>query len=127
MDEQTQVPVTAEEPELSNEVKQWAMLTHLAAFAAFLIPFGNIIGPLLVWQLKKDLSPYVEQNGKEAVNFQITIAIVALVGMLLLFVLVGALLLPILGLYWLVLTIIAGVKANNGVAYRYPLTIRFIK
>ena len=125
MDEQ--LPVTPEQPELSKDAKQWAMLTHLAAFAAFLIPFGNIIGPLLVWQLKKDLGPFVEQNGKEAVNFQITIAIVGLVCTMLMFALVGFLLLPVLGLYWLILTIIAGVKANEGVAYRYPFTIRFIK
>lgn len=127
MDEPTQVPVTPEEAELSSEIKQWAMFTHLAAFAAFLIPFGNIIGPLLVWQLKKDLGPYMDKNGKEAVNFQITIAIVALVCMMLLFVVVGAVLLPVLGLYWLILTVVAGVKANNGLAYRYPLTIRFLK
>lgn len=125
MDEQ--LPVTPEQPELSKDAKQWAMLTHLAAFAAFLIPFGNIIGPLVVWQLKKDLGPFVEKNGKEAVNFQITIAIVALVCTMLMFALVGFLLLPVLGLYWLILTIIAGVKANDGVAYRYPFTIRFIK
>ena len=125
MDEQ--LPVTPEQPELSKDAKQWAMLTHLAAFAAFLIPFGNIIGPLLVWQLKKDLGPFVEQNGKEAVNFQITIAIIGLVCTMLMFALVGFLLLPVLGLYWLILTIMAGVKANDGVAYRYPLTIRFLK
>lgn len=125
MDEQ--LPVTPSEPELSAEAKQWAMLTHLAAFAAFLIPFGNIIGPLLVWQLKKDLGPFVEKNGKEAVNFQITVAIVSLVCIMLIFVVIGALLLPVLGLVWLILTIIAGVKANDGVAYRYPLTIRFLK
>lgn len=125
MDEQ--LPVTPAQPELSKDAKQWAMLTHLAAFAAFLIPFGNIIGPLVVWQLKKDLGSFVEKNGKEAVNFQITIAIVALVCTMLMFALVGFLLLPVLGLYWLILTIIAGVKANDGVAYRYPFTIRFIK
>ena len=125
MDEQ--LPVISEQLGLSKGAKQWAMLTHLAAFAAFLIPFGNIIGPLLVWQLKKDLGPFVEQNGKEAVNFQITIAIVGLVCTMLMFALVGFLLLPVLGLYWLILTIIAGVKANEGEAYRYPFTIRFIK
>ena len=125
MDEQ--LPVTPEQSELSKDAKQWAMLTHLAAFAAFLIPFGNIIGPLLVWQLKKDLGPFVERNGKEALNFQITITIVALVCTMLMFALVGFILLPVLGLYWLILTIIAGVKANDGLAYRYPLTIRFIK
>ena len=125
MDEQ--LPVTPEQSELGKDAKQWAMLTHLAAFAAFLIHFGNIIGPRLVWQLIKDLGPFVEQNGKEALNFQITIAIIGLVCTMLMFALVGFLLLPVLGLYWLILTIIAGVKANDGVAYHYPLTIRFIK
>ena len=123
MDEQ--IPVVPSE--LSAEIKQWAMLAHLAAFAAFFIPFGSIIGPLLVWQFKKDLGTFVEHNVKEAVNFQITVAIAGLVCAILCLVLVGFLLLPILGLYWLILSIIAGVKANDGVAYRYPLTIRFIK
>lgn len=122
MDEQTVVPT-----EPSTEAKQWAMLAHLATFAAFFIPFGSIIGPLLVWQLKKDLDPFVVQNGKEAVNFQITVAIAAVVCVILIFAVIGALLLPVLGLAWLILSIIAGVKANEGVAYRYPLTIRFIK
>ncbi|NLY13083.1 MAG: DUF4870 domain-containing protein [Gammaproteobacteria bacterium] len=123
MDELT--PVSPEGP--SSEAKQWAMLIHLAAFAAFLIPFGSIIGPLLVWQLKKDLGSFVEYNGKEAVNFQITVAIAAVVCVMLIFAVIGVLLLPVLGLVWLIFTIIAGVKANDGVAYRYPLTIRFIK
>ncbi|HZJ95962.1 MAG TPA: DUF4870 domain-containing protein [Thiopseudomonas sp.] len=127
MDEHEQMTITPEKPELSQEAKQWAMLSHLAAFAVFVFPFGNIIGPLLVWQLKKDLDPYVEQNGKEAVNFQITVAIVMLACMLLMFYWIGFLLLLVVGLYWLVLTIVAGIKANDGVSYRYPWAIRFIK
>ncbi len=119
--------VTPGQPQLRQEAKQWAMVTHLAAFAAFFIPFGNIIGPLVVWQLKKDFDPFVALNGKEAVNFQITIAIAAFVGIMLIFMVVGAFLLPVLGVYWIVMTIIAGVKANNGVVYRYPMTLRFIK
>lgn len=119
--------VTPEQPHLSQEAKQWAMLNHLAAFAAFLIPFGNIIGPLVAWQLKKDFHPFVAHNGKEAVNFQITIGIAAFVGILLIFVGVGVFFLPVLGVYWIAMTIIAGVKANDGVAYRYPIAIRFIK
>lgn len=121
------VSVTPESPQLSREAKQWAMLTHLAAFAAFFIPFGNMLGPLVAWQLKKDFDPFVADNGKEAVNFQITIAIAAFVGIMLIFVGIGVFLLPLLGVYWIAMTIIAGVKANDGVAYRYPLTIRFIK
>lgn len=127
MDEHEHMAITPEKPELSQEAKQWAMLSHLAAFAVFLIPFGNIIAPLLVWQLKKDLDPFVEQNGKEAVNFQITVAIVMLICMTLMFYWIGFLLLLVVGLYWLVFTIVAGIKANDGVSYRYPWTVRFIK
>ncbi len=123
MDEQTPAVPTG----LSAEAKQWAMLAHLATFAAFFIPFGSIIGPLLVWQLKKDLGPFVEHNGKEALNFQITVAIAGVVCIILCLILVGFLLLPILSLYWIIFSIIAGVKANDGEAYRYPFTIRFIK
>ncbi len=81
----------------------------------------------MAWQLKKDFDPFVADNGKEAVNFQITIAIAAFVGIMLIFVGIGVFLLPLLGVYWIAMTIIAGVKANDGVAYRYPMTIRFIK
>ena len=123
MDEQVNVPVQGP----NAEAKQWAMFAHLAALAGFIIPFGSIVGPLLVWQLKKDVDPFVEQNGKEAVNFQITIAIAAMVCFMLMFVVIGVLLFPVLVLIWLIFTIIAGVKANDGVAYRYPMTIRFIK
>ncbi len=123
MDEQVNVPVQGP----NAEAKQWAMFAHLAALAGFVIPFGSIVGPLLVWQLKKDVDPFVEQNGKEAVNFQITIAIAAVVCFMLMFVVIGVLLFPVLVLIWLIFTIIARVKANDGVAYRYPMTIRFIK
>ena len=123
MDEQVNVPVQGP----NAEAKQWAMFAHLAAVAGFVIPFGSIVGPLLVWQLKKDVDPFVDQNGKEAVNFQITIAIAAVVCFMLMFVVIGVLLFPVLVLIWLIFTIIAGVKANDGVAYRYPMTIRFIK
>ncbi|QEY59866.1 DUF4870 domain-containing protein [Pseudomonas sp. C27(2019)] len=119
--------VTPEQPQLSQEAKLWAMVTHFAAFAAFLIPFGNIIGPVVAWQLKKDFHPFVAQNGKEAVNFQITIGIAAFIGIMLIFVGIGVFVLPVLGVYWIAMTIIGGVKANNGVAYRYPMTLRFIK
>ena len=123
MDEQVTVPVQGP----NAEAKQWAMFAHLAALAGFGIPFGSIVGPLLVWQLKKDVDPFVEQNGKEAVNFQITIAIAAVVCFMLMSGVIGVLLFPVLVLIWLIFTIIAGVKANDGVAYRYPMTIRFIK
>lgn len=119
--------VTPEQSKLSQEAKLWAMVTHLAAFAAFFIPFGNIIGPLVAWQLKKDFDPFVARNGKEAVNFQITIGIAAFVGIMLIFVGIGVFVLPVLGVYWIAMSLIGGVKAYDGVAYRYPMTVRLIK
>ena len=101
-------------PTPSPEARQWAMFCHFAAFAGLLIPFGNLLGPLVVWQLKRDFDPFVDDQGKEALNFHITVSIAALVCMLLALVVIGFLLLPLLGLAALVLTIIAGIKANVG-------------
>lgn len=121
MDEQNPSPIP------SQEVRQWAMFCHLAAFVGLIIPFGNLIGPLIVWQLKRELDPFVDDQGKEALNFHITVSIAALVCMLLAVVVIGFLLLPLLGLAALVLTIIGGIKANEGKLYRYPLCWRLVK
>ena len=119
MSEQNNIP--------NQEVRQWAMFCHFAAFAGLLIPFGNLLGPLVVWQPKRDFDPFVDDQGKEALNFHITVSIAALVCMLLALVVIGFLLLPLLGLAALVLTIIAGIKANEGQAYRYPFSWRLVK
>ena len=103
------------------------MLAHLAAFAGFLVPFGTILGPLIVWLVKKNEYPFADDQGKESLNFQITVAIALLVCFVLIFVLVGFLLLPAVGIAALVFTIIGAVKANSGIRYRYPFAIRLIK
>ena len=112
---------------VSPESRQWGMFAHLAALAGFVIPFGNLIGPLIIWQVKKDEMPFVADQGKESLNFQITVTIAAIVCFVLMAVLVGFLLLPLVGLAALVFIVIAAVKANQGEAYRYPLTLRLIK
>ena len=109
------------------EDKQWGLFAHLSSLAGLIIPFGNILGPLIIWQVKKDSLPFAADQGKEALNFNITIAIAAIISGLLTLVLIGFLLLPLVGLAWLVFTIIAAVKANNGEAYRYPFALRLIK
>ena len=111
----------------SAEERQWAMFAHLSALVGFLIPFGSVIAPLVIWQIKKNEMPFVDDQGKEALNFQITVLIAAVIGIVLCFVLIGLLLLPIIGLAALILTIIGGIKANNGEAYRYPFALRLIK
>jgi uncharacterized Tic20 family protein len=112
---------------VSPDARQWGMFAHLAALAGFVIPFGNLIGPLIIWQVKKDEMPFVADQGKESLNFQITVTIAAIVCFVLMVVLIGFLLLPLVGLAALVFIVIAAVKANQGEAYRYPLTLRLIK
>lgn len=109
------------------EQRQWAMFAHLSALAGLVIPFGSILGPLVIWLVKKDTMPLVNDQGKEALNFNITVAIAAIVSWILVFVAIGVLLLAALFVAWLVFVIIATIKANEGVAYRYPFTLRLIK
>lgn len=106
----------------------WAMLCHLSAFAGFIgIPFGNIIGPLIIWLIKKDTMPLVDDQGKESLNFQISMTIYGIISGILALIVIGFFLLLALVVLEVVFIIIASVAANKGERYRYPLTIRFIK
>ncbi len=104
----------------------WATIAHLSAFAIYFSGVGHILGPLIVWLLKREGNPFVDDQAKEALNFQISVTIYGIGGILLCFVLIGVPLLIALGVFHFVCMIIAAVKANEGVAYRYPLTIRFL-
>jgi uncharacterized protein len=106
--------------------RTWAMFCHLSAFAGFIIPFGGIIGPIVVWAIKKDQYPLVDDQGKEAVNFSISMVIYYIAAAILILVLVGFLLLGALFFFRLIITVVAAIKANEGVRFRYPLCIRFI-
>lgn len=111
----------------SNEERTYGMLCHLAAFCGLIIPLGSIIGPLAVWLIKKNTSSYIDHHGRESLNFQISIVIYGIASALLLFAWgIGILLAIAAGIFWFVMTIIACIKANDGVEYRYPLTIRFL-
>ena len=130
--ETVDTPETSVTPAAAGEVPQeertFGMLVHLAALSGFVgVPFGSILGPLIVWLIKKDSMPFVNEQGKESLNFQITVIIAVIICIPLIFVLIGLLLLPIVGIAALVLTIIAAVKANGGENYTYPFAIRLIK
>jgi len=112
---------------MSSQERTWGMLCHLLALAGFVVPFGNIIGPLVMWLIKKDESAFVDEQGKEAVNFQITVALAAIVALLLTFIYIGFVLLPLIGIAELVFVIMATVAANKGEHYRYPVALRLIK
>ncbi|WP_337102437.1 DUF4870 domain-containing protein [Paenibacillus sp. YIM B09110] len=107
--------------------KQFAMLAHVIAFAGFIIPLGNIIGPLIIWLIKKDQSHYVDFHGKESLNFQISIMIYGVISAILWLIVIGIVASIAVGIFWLVLTIIGTIRATEGQYYRYPLTIRFFK
>lgn len=118
--------------EADPKARMWAMFCHLAGFAGLLpvVPaFGSILGPLIVWLIKKDEFPFVDEQGKEALNFQITMLIYGVVAGLSMFICIGFVLLPAVIIADIVLIIIAAIKANDGYHYRYPypLIIRFIK
>jgi uncharacterized Tic20 family protein len=115
-------------PQVSKDEQNWAMICHLSALAGFLIPFGNIAGPLIVWLIKRAEMPLVDVHGKEALNFQITVSIAIAVCIPLMFVLIGIPLMVIIGLGALILTIMAAVKVSNGeFEYRYPFALRLLK
>lgn len=116
--------------ELNNDARMWAMFCHLGGLAGFTpiaLVFGSIIAPLIIWQIKKDEFGFVDEHGKEALNFQISILIYALVSGLLCLACIGIVLLPVVFIFDLIFMLIAAVKSNNGEHYHYPLCIRFIK
>jgi uncharacterized protein len=100
---------------------------HLATFAGLVIPFGSVIGPLAVWLTRRDRDPFIDQGGREALNFGISIAIYGSVLLVASLMLVGIPLLMVGVVAWVVLASLAAVKASQGQAYRYPLTMRLVR
>src|SRR5688572_9799051 len=112
--------------ESNPQARQWAMIAHLSALV-MLVSIPSILGPLIVWLMKKNESPFVDDQGKEAVNFHLTVLIAAIVLSPTLCIFIGFILLPLLAIVALIFSVIGGMKANEGVAYRYPWTLRLIK
>ena len=111
-----------------SQAKTLGMLCHVTAFAGHIIPLGNIIGPLIVWLLKKDEYPFVNDQGRESLNFQISMCIYTVVAVLVAIVTcgLGTILVGAVYVFSAVMIIIAAVKASEGTYYRYPLSIPFI-
>ena len=124
---------------VSAEERQWAMIAHLSALLGGVVTAGwghslaGFVGPLIVWLIKKDTMPFVDDQGKEALNFNITVGIVFVVlalfsvmtfGIGLLIALPAYL---VIALLWLIFTIIAAIKSHEGIAYRYPFALRLVK
>jgi uncharacterized Tic20 family protein len=110
-----------------SDEKLWGMLTHLLALSVFVgIPLGNVVGPLIIYLIKKDEYEFVAEQGKDVLNFQITWSIIFIVSAVLIIVGIGIIMLIGFGIAWLVLVILGSVAANNGESYKYPLTIEFL-
>ena len=136
---QNEIPQAAGGGTIDPQQRQWAMFAHLSSLLGGLLTtawggsIGCFIGPLVIWLVKKDTMPFVDDQAKEALNFNITVAIVFLVLFLMTIftlgigIIITGPLFVVVGIAWLVLTIVAAIKANEGVAYRYPLTLRLVK
>ena len=109
-----------------SEEQKWLSLLHLSGLAGYLIPFGSVVGPLVMWLLRRDMSARVETEGKDALNFHLSMLLYYLVSIPLAFIFVGIFTAIAIAVVEIVFTIIATVKASKGEAYRYPLAIRFV-
>ncbi len=109
----------------TSEERTLGAVLHVSSFAGWMIPLANIGAPLLLWLIKRDESPFLDHQGRQVLDFQITVTVMTLVSMVLAFVLVGIPMLIAVAVLDVVLTIVAAVKAADGTAYRYPFSLRF--
>jgi uncharacterized Tic20 family protein len=112
---------------VDQEVRNVAVAAHLSTLAGLVVPFGSVIGPLAVWLTRRDRDPFIDDAGREALNFGISIAIYGAVVLVATLMLVGIPLLVVGVIAWVVLASLAAVKASQGQIYRYPLTLRLIR
>ena len=123
MDDNQKVEVITD----NKDHRTWAMLCHLSSFAGLLIPFGSVIGPLIVWLAKKDEMPLVAEHGRKSLNFQLTMMIAYIISFLLMFVVIGVILLPVIAIFAFIMFVVSAIKSNDGKEVDYPLSIEFIK
>lgn len=122
-----QKPVNTPPENPSQQAINWAMICHLSGFAGFILPLANIIVPLLIWGFKRQEFPYVDEQGKEAINFQISITIYWIIAAILILIVIGLFIMPLLAAFQIIAMIIASVETAHGKHFRYPLTIRFLR
>jgi hypothetical protein len=120
-------PDTQTPSSTTRDERQWAMLCHMSAMLMYLTVIGGFIGPLILWLLKRDEMPLVEDQGRETLNFQITVLVSLAIAGVLMLVVIGIPIFIGLIIYHFVFTIVAAVKASEGVAYRYPFCWRPIR
>lgn len=110
-----------------QEARQWAMFIHLSQFAGFVVPVAGLVVPIVLWQLKKDEFPAIDEHGKVVMNWILSEILYGIASVLLVAVLIGIPLLIALCIVGIVFPIIGGIKANNGELWPYPMSIPFMK
>jgi len=119
------------EATIEKDQRTWAMIAHLSAFAYYFTGIGHLLGPLIVWLSKRDGMPFVDDQAKEALNFQISITIYVIAAVLMcvtvILAVIGIPILIVVHTFQIVCIIIAAIKAHDGVPFRYPLSLRLIK
>jgi uncharacterized Tic20 family protein len=122
-----QVPPPSGQGQLPpDQERLWGMLAHLLSFVAAYL-FLGFVAPLIIMLVFGPRSAFVRANAVESLNFNLTWLLYGIVGVVLAFLLIGIPILIVLGIAYLVLVVIASVRANNGEVYRYPATIRFVR
>jgi uncharacterized Tic20 family protein len=112
---------------LSEKERNWSMICHLSAFASYFFPFGGIIGPLICWLSKRDESVWINLNGRNALNFNLSILLYIVLAIPLCFIIIGIPIILVLATLKIICIIIASIKASKGQLFRYPLSIPFIQ
>ena len=114
--------------DISQDARRWAMLTHLMALVGLLgNGIGFLVGPLVVWLVKRDDDPFIDEQGQEAVNFQLTMFLALFLCSPLILIVIGIPIMIAIGFAMFIVPIVAAVRTSNGEHFRYPLTIRFFK
>jgi uncharacterized protein len=110
----------------ADQERLWAMLSHLLSIVAAWL-FLGFVAPLIIMLVFGPRSAFVRANSVESLNFNLSWLLYAIVSVILLFVGIGILLMFALGIAYVILIVIASIRANNGELYRYPLTIRLVR
>jgi len=119
--------IPIQEPDES--ARSWCIGLHLSGLSGIILPFAlaHVVVPLVIWLIKRADSPAIDATGKEVLNFQISFSIYFALSAVLWIVLIGVPISIAIVITWMICTIIAAVRTSNGEAYRYPMTIRFLK
>jgi len=107
------------------ELNQFCMLMHFSQMAGYIVPVAGMVLPIVMWASNKDESDIVDKHGKNILNWMISSLIYMVISTFLVFILVGIPLLFAIAICSVVFSIIGGIKANDGIFYKYPLSIKF--